>query len=179
MSLVLPSLPAGHTVTAADYTSLMAAITQAYGIPLVVAADRSATLNNTTLQDITDFSTSVLANTTYRFDAVWHYSASTTADLKIGMVVPASASSRYEASGALPTDTAANGNFFNGSFTESVGTPVFGGCGVGTTMIARVSGHLIVAGTAGTFKFQFSQNTADAVNTTKIYLGSWVTLWPV
>jgi hypothetical protein len=129
--------------------------------------------SNTGFQDDDHLSLPVVANATYQMSAVLKYEAGTTGDLKTQWVGPAGASLVGAISALIVS--AANDLDDYTLLVELADLKVAGGRGAGSTRAVQFSGILVTAGTAGTFKLQWAQNTSDAVATI-LHTNSWLML---
>ncbi|MEX5711822.1 carbohydrate binding domain-containing protein [Parafrankia sp. FMc6] len=127
-----------------------------------------------TFQDDDHLTATVAANGVYMVEGLLIYDASTTGDIKIQWVAPAGA--------ALDWTTAGLGSGATGAVASVdltartlASTPPLGGVGVGTKVAVPFRGLLVVAGTGGTFKLQWAQNSAEATDCT-VYSGSHMLL---
>lgn len=161
MPLTLPSIPAGHSVTAADWALVFAAIQQAYGTTTELATDQTKNAN-TTFATLSDLSQAVAANQHYDIKCWLIYSASTAADVKLQWTFPA-ASTFLQHAGSLPATDTVIANWYSGVQNTASG-PVLGGTGVGVLMSALIEASLYTTA-AGTLALQWAQNTSDATNT--------------
>lgn len=121
--------------------------------------------SNTTLQDVTNMSLTVVAFATYRFTLDLQYTSNATADIKIGFTVPTGATMDFTTSGYN-----AAGTFVTGVGVQST---VVDFSGASTS--ARLSGIVGMSSTAGVLQLQAAQNTSTAV-TTNIEPGTTLTL---
>jgi len=131
--------------------------------------------STTTLADDTELTTTLLAGTVYKFDALLLYTASTAGDFQFQFVVPAGGSLNAAAH-ALPSgSTGASGVV---SLDRMVESAAFIGGGSGTTvMTARVFGK-VWSNAGGTFKLQWAQGTSDGTATI-LKQNSFMTLIPI
>lgn len=123
--------------------------------------------NTTTYLDSTDLVLPVLANAAYTFEACMFFDSSTTADVKIRLTLPASATALI-APWSSGTSAAVGGNAINQQGAAPVSNVVewiAGGVGSGTVQSLRPIGWINISGTAGNLVIGFAQNTASAVNT--------------
>jgi hypothetical protein len=112
------------------------------------------------LANVTELAVPVAANTVYRVAADVFFSADAAADAKLHWTAPAGATFRWSLGDGV---------------LRAVGDTVTLD-GTGFNAVVRVSGLLVVAGTAGTLQLQAAQGTAHATPT-KVLLGSYVELW--
>ena len=120
------------------------------------AADETIT-NNSTMQDDNDLYMSVVANGVYHFELIGSYQAAAAAGLKIEWSAPAGTSmdvSRFlcKVATAVSYDV-----------TNALGA-VAGFTGTAAPVPIRLESTVFVGGTAGTVKFRWAQNTANASN---------------
>lgn len=130
--------------------------------------DQNVGPSNTTLQDVTDVSISVVANAVYRFTLDLQYASNGTADIKFGFTLPSGAAGDYE--------------FwcFNISAVWAVGRSTMAGTISfdGASNAAHLSGTITVGANAGTVQLQAAQNTSTAV-TTNVEAGTILTAWRI
>lgn len=139
----------------------------------VLAANTTAVNNSTALVD-SGLSVSVAANKTYKLTGFIIVDSGTTPDLKYGFSGPAGATLTWITNGII-TGTA-SAQTIDRSMKTIGSAPVAIGVGAGAGVVSAMPfGTLITSATAGTFKLQFAQNTAD-VSDTKILAGSWIEL---
>lgn len=178
MALILPAFGAGRVPTGTDYAQIMAAITQAYGIWAVKAADNTPVNNSTTLVNDAELFVPVAANTVYDVVAKVFYTTGATPDIKLGFTFPSGTMS-WAGVGAVDSLSAAttNATVADNAWTSAASgqTLSFGG-GVGSAL-AVLAGTLRVGPVAGNLQLQFAQATANASNTlTKA--DSSLRVWP-
>lgn len=138
--------------------------------PYVVRKTSNETVTSSTaLQNDNELLAAVLANTLYRVDMFVIYDGATTGDIKLGFTAPAGATFDWT---ATAFDPAIGAGALIGSVKLSHSTIASAepagavGTGAGNRSVARIAGWLLVAGTAGTFQFQWAQNASDATATT-------------
>jgi len=158
---------AGGLVRASDVTDLFVRKT----------ATESVT-SSATLQDDDQLTLAVVANTVYTLLGLILYDGGTTGDFKFAFVIPASATLDYAAQIPPTAATTAAGNTVNNSAFTDADTLGLGAVGAGTTLAVPIMGLLVVAGTAGTFKLQWAQNTSNAT-ATRVFGDSFLRLTPV
>lgn len=140
------------------------------GIGQVIAKVKGADLgrnNTTTLTADPDLSgIAVAAGCTYAVDATIFYSAHQDVDLKIQWSGPAGATLVWHGD-CLPTgSTGTTGTtIYDAQNIGSTYVPGGPDTGNATIMTLRVTGTLVVAGTAGTFGLTWAQNVSNAVQT--------------
>jgi hypothetical protein len=121
-------------------------------------------VSSTTLQDDNDLTVSVAASSVYVLDAMLKYDSSTTSDLKISWVGPAGATLSWTATVLI--EAAASQQDVQMLPGAALGaSSVLGVASAGGTTYAFIRGLLVVAGTAGTFKLQWAQQTSGGTNT--------------
>jgi hypothetical protein len=121
--------------------------------------------NDTVLSDVPELAIELTANEIIQFQLNLLYKGDQAADLKLGFVIPTSATIWWSPINGILTDTV-NGIveqpvIFNTSSTIQLGT-----LAAGATKVATIAGEIKTFGTAGTFKVQVAQNTANASDTT-------------
>lgn len=128
---------------------------------VVKSADETVN-NSTVLQDDDHLFVTVEANATYWLDALIFYSTNATADLALKWAAPTGAFINWTSGGMHATGgTAGNYGDMSSALRRITDQAVLGGS---LESVARPSGLLTVAATAGTFKLQWAQGTADASN---------------
>lgn len=169
-SLTLPSIPAGHKMTAADWAQILGAF------PLMRWKDSDQSVTSSTTQtNITDLTVPVAASTNYAIRAVIFYSGSTTGDINLGWTVPTGSSFKVTPDGFASGATGNTNSIYRGVLTTSAfGALAAQGAGVGSALTAHLEGILAVNTTAGNLQLQYAQGTSDATSTV-IYSGSY--LW--
>lgn len=167
----LPSLPAGHAPSAAEFASLLTAITELRPVEAYKTLDQSVT-SSTTLADDGELFVSVAASCRYEVYARVKYTAATAGDLKLGWSGPSGATLIWNMGGPASGVTDATGSPYWGANTLA-GTDIVGG--TGTDLICQPSGILVTSTTAGTLRLRFAQGTSSATATT-IYAGSSLVL---
>lgn len=108
--------------------------------------------------------TLILPVGTYDITGMLIYDAATAADLKAKLTTPAGTTGIWSLTGAASGSTAETGSGTWGAKDLATGVTV-GGAGVGTAMLAQISGRITVT-TAGAVTVQWAQATSDATNTT-------------
>lgn len=163
---------AGQTGTAAAFNSAITAVT-----PLTAykTADETVT-SSATLQDDNELFVTVAANMTYIVTGYLYVSStSATPDFKAAYTGPASATFTNSLWGQTTTASSTIG-----SIDVGVSTAIGSAHGRGTfngPVTLTIFGLLTVAGTAGTFRLQWAQNTSDPAGVT-LKAGSWLKLTP-
>jgi hypothetical protein len=142
----------------------------------VISAVKTATeslTSNTTLQDDDELIVTVAANSTYELTCMLRYDAATAGDLQFKFVGPAGATgtitcNRFNVGAASTGDDTVS--------SDPIGNVVTaGGLGAGFDTPVAATGLLKVAGTAGTFKLQWAQNTSSGT-ATRIFADSFIVL---
>jgi hypothetical protein len=128
-------------------------------ITAIKGSDESL-ISNTTLQDDNDLSVTVAANSVYELSYMIIYEAGTVGDIKFRWVGPASATLQFAANRLLVTAAGVNDDTVSSDPINTVVTA--GGQGSGFTLAIEGKGLLRVAGTAGTFKLQWAQDTSSS-----------------
>lgn len=141
--------------------------------PEVIKAASTSRTSTTTLAADPHLALTVAANATYTLDGFIDYDGVFGAGgLKVDFTLPASAVLRWGLLGNVAADTTQK----YGSNTADTGSLTAGTYGTGGThTAARLSGHLTVAGTAGTMQLRWAQNASNATATT-VYEKSWMRL---
>lgn len=124
--------------------------------------------NSTTIQDDTHLQLSVVVNAVYRLEGLLIFNGATSGNLKIGWAAPASSTLDWAAIGQNTSASSSSGPVITNAQTISSTAYQLGTIGTGTNMVAIVRGLLITGGTAGTFKLQWAQSTANATATTMV-----------
>jgi hypothetical protein len=167
--MALTTIPAaGAKLRAA---TLSAMVTELRPIYVRKASDQTQSATTVLLND-TELFVSVEASLTYEFQLVVVYEAGTTADYKWALTFPAGATCSW---GAHFVDTAlAYLPVGFSSYTSGTGTGI-GGAGIGSARATVVNGNLVTGASAGTFRYQWAQNTSTVENT-KTAAGSMLVL---
>lgn len=124
--------------------------------------------NSTTIQDDTHLQLSVAASATYRLEGLLIFNGASGANLKMGWSAPTGSTLDWTAAGQNTTATTSVGSIITNAQTLSSTAYQLGTIGTGTNMVAIVRGLLITSTTAGTFKLQWAQSTANATATTMV-----------
>ena len=106
------------------------------------------------------------------------YDSSTTADMKFRLTAPAGATCDWHVFSVGSAASATPATTDHAARTLGAGNPTPGGIGVGTQLVMRLDGLLVVGGTAGSLTIQWAQQTADATDTT-VRTGSFLLLQKV
>lgn len=171
--MALSDIVAGNLIIGSE---LLAAFNQVKALTAVKTADETVT-SSTTLQDDNELFASVAANTTYELTG-WLYVASTsnTPDMKLGYTGPSGATLVHSAWGQQTGATTNTGSPDTGVHATISGVHTKGV--INGNLSILLHGTLVVSSTAGTFRFQWAQQTSDAAGTT-VKAGSWIKLTPV
>ena len=153
-------LGGGGIVTGTGFTPLIATI----------AATQAST--TTTFVDVTQLSVPLVANATYEIDCfVTFQSAATTTGLGLGFTSPAGSRPMVEVVVPILSTAVASAlrTFFPNATTTTSGSVL----GTGVSAItsnhtARISGVVVVGGTAGNFQIQFRSEVASSAITLQI-----------
>ncbi|MFD5425204.1 hypothetical protein [Streptomyces sp. NPDC127084] len=154
--MVYPTIPAGGRVTAALLTSML---------PLTAAkTGTTARASTTTATADPELQVSVEANAEYKFSAYIRYSGDTAGDLKCTFTGPSGSSGSW---GARTMDTAATTSTGNSQAVRTpLGTVKSIGCiSTSVPQTFNVEGRLITGASAGTFSFDWAQDTSNATGT--------------
>jgi hypothetical protein len=153
--LPIPTWVSGQVLTASDVNT--------WFVPLnVIKPSSQGVTSSTALVNDTALVLAVAANSTYWVDAIIEYNGVNGADIKCTFTIPAGASGFY---GATYTATA-SGNFSGGAAFAWTDTNTAQANGTGTPMNLRITGILVIAGTAGNLQFRWAQNVSNGTATT-------------
>jgi hypothetical protein len=138
--------------------------------PIFVRAtvDDPAPPNNTTaVQNDPVLLAAVAANTTYIWELQIYIDSSATADTRINFTFPAGATGDYFSVAQHTTWSGSGVATPNPTYYSALGGAdlQIGSAASGTPVATYFRGHLVVAGTAGTFQVKYAQATATVVNT--------------
>lgn len=139
---------------------------------IIKATDESVT-SSTTMQDDDELLVALDANTRYAFDALITYDAPAAGDIKMQFTVPAGATGRrfVHYQGTTANSCLSSTQSTHGS---AIGTSVsVGGPAAGTPCEVTISGYVKTAGTSGTLRLQWAQDTSDATASI-VKEGSWI-----
>jgi len=163
----LPEIASSDTAkvplsTAGGITTLDVSRTVADYVRLT--SDYNHPQSDTTLADVSGMALAVAANAEYWVEMILIYTATTTADLKVGWTTPAGVSGSWNGWGPQSATT---------TLASSINTEVrtwaqnnaLGGLPGPVAAIARMVGTLVVGGTAGTLQLRAAQNTSEATTT--------------
>ena len=181
MALVLPSLPAGHVTTAADFTALMAAITQAYGIGAVKTANEPVT-SSTALQNDDELACALATATTYRLEARLYVFGAAAGDIKVALAFPANTTVQAFGGhsivvGSVTSSTSADVDA-HAIVTQTTSPTAALSFGVPDTngIVITLSATIVTTSTAGTLNLQWAQNASSGTGTV-VQIGSWMRVW--
>ena len=139
-------------------------------------ADQNSGQSNTSLVNDTDLNLALAANGTYAFFGMIIYSASTAADYKCQLTVPAGAALNWSAYPFIGTGGSSYSTPQN-LLTPSSNTPVaMGGQGTAQSQVATVIGSVVMGATTGNLQWQFAQQSSDASNL-NTRAGSFLLAW--
>lgn len=145
------------------------------------STDDTAVNNSTTLIDEDTLQLDVAASQRYDVEALIMYQSNATADFKLKFDAPTGSTFWWTPNGVATATAGGSGNAGIDQRRYALGdTAALGGLDAGgsTVAVAHVRGTLITSTTAGTFKVQYAQNTAD-VSDTKTKPGSVLHLTPI
>lgn len=121
-------------------------------------ADEGVT-SSTVMQDDNHLTLTVSANKVYRFECVLRTDGAATGDISYQFVGPAGSTMMAAGHDISTTGTTiADDRLFDVFLSSSLGQGTFG---AGSITMVHVSGVLVVAGTGGTFKVQWAQQTSN------------------
>lgn len=167
--MAFTTLPAaGAKLRAATLSAL---VTEVRPIGVRKASDQTQSATTVLLND-TELFVSVAASVTYSFELVIVYEAGTTADYKWALTFPTGSVVSWGAH--LPDTALAYLPVGYSSYTSGTATGI-GGAGIGSARSMVVNGVIVVGGSAGTFRYQWCQNTSTVENT-KTAAGSTLVL---
>ena len=155
--MAIPTWVTGQVLTASDVNT--------WFVPkgAVKTAIESVT-SSTALQNDDDLFLSVDANAQYFVSCMVYCDGASTGDIKINFTGPASATFTGVVNGLALTG--ASGTDDQVASIELASAKSFGlAGGAGVPRPLQVTGTLITAGTAGTFRLQWAQDTSDATAT--------------
>lgn len=133
--------------------------------------------NSSTLQDDDALQIAVDANGVYIVESFVIYTCGTTEKIKVGWSAPASTTFAWAARNLDSLVTTDQGAFNAHVYTVSDTQVWAQSSAIG--IHASPLGLLTTAGNAGTFKFQWAQNSAGSGTATIVYAGSWMRLTQV
>jgi hypothetical protein len=168
----LGTLTVSGTTTVADLVASGTLTTTGVGGTILSRCTADVTKNaSTVLSDITGMSAALLANATYIFESWLYYQSNPTADLKLGLTVPAGATGVWSTWGVplsqAPVVNQERINYIDtGAFTVASNVLVGGDDEfTGSVWITARTTGFITTTTAGTIQWQVAQNTSDVSNT--------------
>lgn len=143
------------------------------------ATDAAAINNSTVLvSDATLVTTFPAVTGIYHWEDTIVYSSSQAGDYKAAYLFTAG-SVFWGGNGLATAATATTGD---GQFAVNTGSDVaaaYGGAAVGTKLILKIWGEILLAGTGTNLTLRYAQNTADATNTIPAYAGTHRKVWRV
>lgn len=128
--------------------------------------------NSSTLQDDNHLFYALAANKSYAFRLFFAYNSDATRDLKIGFTVPTGCTGWAHSSCANAAGTL---SIYHGPLSAFVGLSYQGQT---SDSAGYIEGTIVNGSTAGTFHFQWAQNTAGSVNST-VFAGSYLIIEPL
>ena len=169
----ISDLPAGHVPSGAELLAWSSLLKVAPESSYVEKGADETVTTSTTLSASHDADLQVLvaANATYRFWIHLIYNSSTTADIKGQLSLPAGATAQWMMGGLDATATTNTGVQNIGPFTAA-SVPFWGGTGGDT--VATPNGRITTSSTAGTFQFQWAQNTSSGSTIVRAGSHLWV-----
>jgi hypothetical protein len=118
----------------------------------------------------------VAANATYLLELFLIYDGDAAGDIQIGFTFPAGATIDWTPGGLTTGATQQSGSVKLAHVSTGAGEGVGAvGTGAGNRVVARATGILQVAGTAGTLQLQWAQLASSATATT-VLANSWMAL---
>ncbi len=132
---------------------------------VVKSADETIT-NSTTLQDDDELLFTPTINKTYGFMLFLLIANNSTPDLKLAFTVPSGAT-------ILTADSTWSAKFLQGTRDGTTATAVTAGT---ADLFLVIGGRVIMSSTAGTFNFQWTQNTSSATAEI-VKQGSFLVVW--
>jgi hypothetical protein len=127
---------------------------------------------STVLVNDTQLTLNVAASAIYELSSLLLYDGDAAGDLQLGWSVPAGTTLDYAAMGLGVTATLFTDDQ-TAYFNLSTVNPSVGALGAGTTCAVRLSGLLVVGGTAGAVTFRWAQRTASAT-ATRVFANSYL-----
>jgi hypothetical protein len=165
------SIPSGHALTAAEWDQILS-----YLQPLYVRKAADEGINNSAvLQNDDELFVTVKANADYQVFGHLIFSAGTIEDFQYAWTAPAGATFDWQMGGETAGATVANGQQWWQANTLA-GSDAAAGINGATNCVARPSGLLRIASTAGTFRLKWAQNVAGSGTTTTVRAGSFLVL---
>jgi hypothetical protein len=129
----------------------------------------------------------VVADATYIIDGWIKYDSPIAADIIFDFSTPSGALGEWvgygtghspvistNSGGTVTLDTVSSRGYLIRTGSNDIAAALsYGGLGVGTSMVVLINATLRTVGTAGTYSFDWAQNTSDAGSTT-VYSDSWL-----
>jgi hypothetical protein len=142
-------------------------------------SDATAINNSTTLaSDGTLVTTFPAVTGVYQWEDTILYSSSQTADFKVAYLFTAGIV-WWGGIGLAAAATATTGDGQWAINTASDTAATYGGAAVGTKLLLKVWGEIILSGTGTNLTLRYAQNTLDATNTIPAYAGTARKVWRV
>jgi hypothetical protein len=162
-----PTWSVGEVLASADVNS--------WFVPLVAIKASDTSRSTTSQTNDPDLVITVAANATYEFRLWLNYEgpAQGTADLKLGLSVPASATARTSNTYV----NSSGGSVVEGYYASGGTALVPGTNGSGNIRGFRMVGTLVTSSTSGSLALSWAQNTASG--STTIHTGSILKAWRV
>lgn len=174
---VTTSVPVPNTVAAANNTfdRIMWSDGTIQAKSLFVRKSANETLNNVAVpQDDDHLTLPVEVNAIYLVESLLIYEATVAADFKMTWQAPAGSTLQITPWSLTSTSTGVAGSIHAQVRTLS-DVHAIGGAGAGAKVVARPAGVLTTGTTAGNFKLQWAQSTAE-VSDAIMYADSWLRL---
>ena len=122
-------------------------------------------VNNSTAYQADDHLLVALdANAEYEFEVFFVYDVSATADAKVKLTVPTGATAHWTTDGGATGATATGSGVWE--YRDASQGQALGGAGVGTRLVARLTGSVITGGTAGNLGVEWAQAVAEVSDMT-------------
>jgi hypothetical protein len=165
--MAVPTWVSGQVLTASDVNT--------WFVPLAaIKTSNESVTSSTTLQNDDDLFVSVTSNSTYIVHCLINCDGASTGDIKIQFTGPAGASFTGLCNGlAIGGATGSDDQVASIDLATAKSFGLAGGAGV--TRPVNIHGNLVIAGTSGTFRLQWAQDTSDAT-ATRVLTGSHLIL---
>lgn len=164
----------GGTLYRSNGTSWVQAGAPVEVITTVVKSADETISNSATAQNDDHLFGAVEAGAIYEVDLFLLYNSTTTADLKVGFTAPTGSTLVWHALGNQVGGSSSSSASIRIDAGALFDTRALGGTGA-ANLVAHLTGLLIVGATAGTFRFQWAQQTAE-VSDTKVLANSFLKL---
>jgi hypothetical protein len=125
-----------------------------------VKTSRETVTSSTTLQDDNDFTFELKANTTYAINSTGVFSAPSSGGIKWAFSAPSGSSGRL----FIHSLNASSGEYFDVDILTGAGNSA-AAIGATSFFTTIMHGFITTSSTAGTFTFQWAQNTSNATGT--------------